>query len=80
MSLTEEVGFILFTFDLERSDVDALETLLEWLETFREWKQHQDALEGFKQILGLCILSSQLNSEIDEPGRFDQLNKTSKGD
>lgn len=76
--LAEKLRVRVLAAQLERRDVDALQPLLERLEGLGEGQEHEDTLERLEQVLGVLALPGQLDAQVDEPGRFNQLDKTSK--
>ena len=76
---SEKLRVTLFAAKFKWRDIDALQTLLERLEGFWERQKHQDALESLHEILGVLVLTSELDAQVDETWRFNQLNQATKG-
>ena len=78
--LSEKLSISVLTAQLERGDVNALQTLLETLERFGERQKHENALQRLEQVLGVLILPGELYAQMNETWGLDQLHQASKSD
>ena len=76
--LPKELGVLALAPQLKRRNIYALKTLLQTLERLGQRKQHENALERLEQVLCVLVLPCQLNAQMDEAGRLNQLDQTAQ--
>ena len=78
--LAEELSVGVLAPKFKRRDTDALKPLLERLERLGEGQKHQNALERLKEVLRVLVLAGELDAQVDEAWRLDQLHQASQSD